>query len=243
MIRNLICLFGMLAASFSFADFVKITNNAGAEIEVELLSLRNEKVEFKMRNGKVFTYELMDLSPDSRKLIKEWEENSSKTLLTQDHRLTVSVHTGRSSKDTDKGYSGWKNMDEKIEPGVLVKNEEPWDSFKDLKATLVLVAEDVTDKDNLKVVYKDQFTFSINFKDSYEWEGKPFKLDYLIDDNDGWDNSYGFRYRYYFLVIRNPDGSVGYSAASRSSWAEKPDLIKKLKLNTIYDRSLRETAL
>ena len=232
-------LISFLFVGAASAEFVAIENLEGREIEVELLGLEDGEVEFKMRSGKKYTVAMSSLAPRSRKLIKKWHEEASKVVLKREDRIKTSVLTKRNSKDTDGGYSGWKDMSEKIEPGVLITNEEYQKAYTDLKATIVLLAEDVTDRNNLKVVLKESFTFSVDARDSYRWEGKPFKLDYLIDDNDSYDNSYGFRYRYSFLVIRNPDGSAGHIAASVSAWGHNPNIIDTLEVGKQYTRDLR----
>jgi hypothetical protein len=231
-----IVVFGSLAK----AEYVTIANREGREIEVELRSLENGKVEFALRSGQTHTYDMLDLSVGSRKLVKKWAEEANKVLLTPDHRIKIDVHTSRRSKDTDGGYSGWKDIDERIEPRVIITNQEYREAFKNLEATLVLVGEDVKNRRNLKILYKDKFEFSVERNSQYEWEGEPFTLDYLVDDNDSFDNSYGHRYRYFFIVVKNKeDGSVGHAAASVNQWARSPYIIDDLKIDQITDRDLR----
>jgi len=223
------------------ADYVSITNTEGRDIEVELLNLDGNEIEFRMRNGNKYTLGTEALDSKSQKLIAKWHEKASQVVLTDEDRLRISVLTSRDSDDVDGGYTGWKDMSEVIEPKVVIENLEFKRSFTNLKATIVLFGEDVTDRSILKVVYKDSFTFNLPEKKSYRWEGTPFRLKYLIDDNDSYDNSHGFRYRYYFLVIENEDGQVGHCAGSVSGWTKNPGLIKKLEPDNTYTRSLELT--
>jgi len=229
----------ILVTSSLFGEYVTISNAEGREIEVELLELEGDEVTFAMRNGREFTVGMDTLSASSRKLIKKWDIEANKVLLKKDDRLKVLVHTRRDSDDTDGGYTGWKDMDERIEPRVVIENEEYKRSYKKLKAKVALIAEDVTNRNRLKVVFLDSFDFNVSYRSSYEWLGDAFTLDYLIDDNDGYDNSYGYRYRYYYVVIRNADGSFGKAFGSVSKWERDPTLIDKLKLNQVYSRDLR----
>ncbi|HKK19614.1 MAG TPA: hypothetical protein VJ952_13125 [Opitutales bacterium] len=237
-IFSLLCVL-LLGGSVTLADYTTISNTEGKKIEVELLELKDDEVSFKMRNGREYTVPMETLSAQSIKSIKEWWKEASKVVLTSDDRIRITVHTRRDADDTDGGYAGWEDMDEKIQPKCIINNDEFLRSFKNLKATIALIGEDVTDRKKLKVVFKDSFTFDVASNSAHTWQGTPFTLDYLIDDNDSHDDSYGFRYRYYFVVIENPDGSVGHAAASLSKWAREPDLIKKIKTNQVYGRELK----
>mgnify|MGYP001162459921 FL=1 len=223
------------------ANYTTITNTEGRDIDVELLSLDDEQVRFRMRNGGNYTVAMGKLDSKSQKLIAEWHEQASKIVLTSEDRLRISVLTSRDSDDTDGGYTGWKDMLEQIEPELVIENLEYKRGFNKLKATLVLLGQDVTDRNNLKVVFKDTLTFDLPEREIYRWKGTPFRLKYLIDDNDSFDNSYGFRYRYYFLVIENEDGKVGHCAGSMSGWTSNPRLIKKLETNKTCNRNLELT--
>jgi len=223
------------------ANYTTITNTEGRDIDVELLSLDDGQVRFRMRNGGNYTVATRQLDSKSQKLIAEWHEQASKIVLTAEDRLRISVLTSRDSDDTDGGYTGWKDMLEQIEPELVIENLEYKRGFNKLKATLVLFGEDVTDRNNLKVVFKDTFTFDLPKREIYRWKGTPFRLKYLIDDNDSSDDSYGFRYRYYFLVIENENGKVGHCAGSMGGWTSSPRLIKKLETNKICNRKLELT--
>lgn len=262
LVAMLLCVFAVSL----HAESVTITNSNGQSLEVELISYKNGQVEFRTSDGIEHTVRMQTLNKASRRVVVRWNTKNRKAKakskandrsgasatedavdrdsdsivdLASNHRIKAYVHTRRSSKDTDGGYQGWKDIDETIEPRVVIENQEYYNDYKNLTATLVLVGENVRNKSELKVVYKGSFKFSVEHRDEFTWKGKPFKLDYLVDDNDGHDNSYGYRYRYYFLVIENADGTVGHVRSSRSSWENDPDLIKKVKLNGIYDRKLQ----
>lgn len=222
------------------AEYIKISNTEGRVIEVELTDLEDDKVSFRMRNGSKHTVGMEQLASQSQELIKEWHEKASKVLLSQSDRLRISIHTSRDAKDTDGGYTGWKDIDEKIEPKVVIENLEYTKDFSGLNATLALIGESVVDSRELKVLFKESFKFSVKQRDTHVWHGTPFKVEYLIDDNDSFDDSYGHRYRYSFIVIWNDDGSVAWVKSSRSSWANKPNLIKNLQVNSLVNRDLQK---
>ncbi|MGJ8640824.1 MAG: hypothetical protein ACSHYA_15650 [Opitutaceae bacterium] len=242
------------------AQFMTITNKKGQQIEIQMLSLNAGDVSFLMRDGSKNTIRIETLNTVSRRRVVKWQKanKGKKTAsgnttaaaaasttedivvdLSPNDRIKAYVHTRRKSKDTDGGYTGWKDMDERIQPRVLIENQEYTKDYRKLTTTLVLVGENVRDRSQLKVIFKDSFKFSVSHRDEFDWSGAPFKLDYLVDDNDSYDNSYGFRYRYYLLVIRNADGTVGHTASSRSSWTQDPNLDKRVKVNGIYDRNLK----
>ena len=223
------------------AEYVIISNTKGQNIEVELLNKNGQEVEFRMRNGDKFTVTEEQLDSESQKLVAEWHKKVSKIELTADDRIRISVLTSRDSDDTDRGYTGWKNISETIEPKIIIENLEYTRGFSNLKATLVLLGEDVTNRNNLKVVFKDSFTFDLPERKSYSWEGRPFRLKYLIDDHDTYDDSNGFRYRYYFLVIENEGGKIGHCAGSINGWTNNPQLIKNLQANKTCNRKLEVT--
>ncbi|MGJ8653138.1 MAG: hypothetical protein ACSHX8_07680 [Opitutaceae bacterium] len=245
----LLCAF---AVSLPAATIV-IGDGSGGKINVEIAKLAEGKVEVRLADGTTRSIPMKNLSKINRRKVIKWQKsgganaataedtptNENVVPLTTRDRIKVYVHTRRDSKDTDGGYDGWKDMDEKIEPRVVIDNQEYRNDYNNLTATVVLVAEGVRNKSELKVVYKDKFKFSASNREKFTWNGKPFKLDYLVDDNDGYDNSYGHRYRYYFVVIRNADGTVGHVSSSRSSWESNPDLIDKLVVNRIYNRNLQ----
>lgn len=239
-LRLRILLITLLVVTSSNAEFVQITNLKGQQIEAELIGIEDKKVTFRMRNGRTYTLALNTLSKESVQMITEWYKIANQVFLSPHDRIQIYLRTSRDSDDTDGGYAGWQDMDERIEPMLRIENNEYKKDYQGLKATLVLFGENIRNSRELKVVFKDSFEFDLPSDSSHRWAGQPFKLDYLIDDNDGYDNSHGHRYRYYFIVIRNPDGTVGFTQGSIEKWGDNPKTINKLKRNDLCDRNLRK---
>ncbi|MDX2081992.1 MAG: hypothetical protein SFU53_14500 [Terrimicrobiaceae bacterium] len=116
----------------------------------------------------------------------------------------------RSVSDVKGGSIGEKLA--AFEPSVKITNGS-FRGFTGNRACVILMGEDATRKDNWRVIFRREFEFDLPASKTHEWIGEPFE--------QGFDRTMvksGYDYDGYIVLIRNSDGKIVQSAATKAFW-------------------------
>lgn len=239
--KSLLLLFVIASAlPCAFAQkYRKFSDTDGNTINARIVSVEREEVTIEVE-GKIrhFTLPKSRFSKEDRDYIKKWENDIS-VLVTPDDRFDVYVGTKR-SKDKS-GVATWRYKHEAIQPTVKFTNDDFKKDFKGITGVIAIIGVDFTDSGRFGVLDVQTFELGdVAGNTTKEWEGKEVQTSWL-DDDDSYDDSYGWRYKGYSITLLNHRGEEFYRRASRSVWEKDFNSLKQLKPNQVYDTELNDT--
>jgi hypothetical protein len=220
-------------ASLGAADYRTFKNDAGVELEAEvLLCEAGESVTVRRRDGKVF----MDVSwsffsAADRKYLMQWAKDEAKKFsqadLDADARITVTVLKGQ-----DDDFNDYGDIDDHVvqfEPQVIIDSDEKDHTFTDVQGVLVMIGQGYLRKNEYVVLKRQEFSLDIPALEEVNWAGKPFKCSY--DPDYG-----GYRYGGYLLVLKNRAGQIVFTKSSKTLWERIARNVIEAELKLGYDR-------
>ncbi len=210
---TLLCRLDGEIRSFSSSD--------GMTIEAELMDASEDKVTIRRQDGMLFKdVPLSRFSDADRRYVHSWLEEQKSLQgspdITADSKIRLYVLRGRDDEMND-----YNDIDDRVvtfEPQVVVQSEEKDISYLNVRGTLVIVGKGAIDDDVYTILDSQDFTMSILSRQKSRWEGQSFECRY--DPDYG-----GFEYGGYLLVMRNREGEIVQSKASKSSWRDNPQRI------------------
>lgn len=218
-------------------DYREFTNNDGQSTQARIVKAEDGQVTIQIPNvSKHYTYPVDYFTKEDQSYIQKWiNDISVKLEQTDDFEVYVGV-----KKDLNKsGPSYWRYKSENIVPTVKFTNKEFEKDFKGVKGVLAIIAVDFTNNRNYAVLDVQEFEFDlVPRKKITEWEGAR-TTSFWMDDDDAYDDSYGFRYKGYSITIINHQGEEVYRRATRKAWEKPFDKLKNLKERYSYDEDLR----
>ena len=245
--RSLFLVCGLIACIFqhnALAEFETFTNDAGQNLEAELLELneRGDTVTLKMRSGKKIEAALSAFSSKDRRRIREWWAGvqADKSILQPESRLDISAKMNRKSK---KGiYDDWDyGIDDRTQsffPEVIIQNDE-LQKFKENSVRVVIIAEDLYYKDQRLVVSAGTLKTDLLDRFKTVLESTPFRLRfYEYDDSYYGDYARGYKYEGYVVVIKNSKGEITHTKASKTKYLTNMKVIMECQAGEIYDENI-----
>lgn len=225
--------------SLHATTFRTFTSDDGRQLEARLVSYSSDKVvAIITKEGRAFDVPLDRFCDEDQQFIKEWHEENA-DLLRKDSIIDVYVGARKSKSGIGSSVGGQTQV-EVITPVVRITNQEWEEDFRGVKGVLVVLARDVRNKGYYKVLNVEDLQFElIPHGETMEWFGKPTETSWYDDDGDGQDDTYGYRYKGYLIVLLNRNGEQVYTKGTRSAWEGPYAKVKKLKADTVYDEDLK----
>ncbi|WOO39687.1 hypothetical protein [Rubellicoccus peritrichatus] len=218
-------------------DYREFTNNDGRSTQAKIVKVEDGKVTIQIPNvSKHYTYPIDYFVEADQSYINKWLTDISVRLeLTDNFEVYVGV-----KKDLNKsGSQYWRYKSENITPTVKFTNKEFEKDFRNVKGVLAIIAVDFTNNRNYAVLDVQEFEFEhLPRKETQEWEGER-TTSFWMDDDDAYDDSFGFRYKGYSITLKNHNGEEVYRRATRKIWEKPYDKLKNLKERYSYDENLR----
>lgn len=225
------------------AEFRTFTNDFGDSVEAELVGLKDAEtiVTLKLRSGNQIDARVTAFSQADQKHIRKWglAIQTEKQLLKEDSRITISAKMNRKSKSNQ--YDNWYSISDETKsyfPEVIIENDE-LDAFKGNIVRIVVIAKDKQD-DGQKLVVSATTMKDISFSGRGEavLESDPFRLRLYEYDSSYSNFDYGYEYEGFVVVIKNADGKVTHTRASKSKYLSNMDVIFKCKAGELYDDAI-----
>lgn len=227
---------------------ILLTNTEGDSIRCIVIGGDEKFVTIRRTDGEEFTFPIVLLSEESRKLVRKEINNlptgdekevvavsKSETYIHQGSRIDVEVKKSRTDA-LDKAEN-YDNVNETLKPAVRIRNEEIYDHFDNHKCIIIMYGESVLNRQEYKVLYREEFTFSVAPTEEFFFEGTSFTNKY-----DKWNTAqFGHQYEGYGLVILDPDGEICYTKATSSKLEEAPEfLVNTLKPGVLFSRNMKK---
>lgn len=124
--------------------------------------------------------------------------------------IRIAFSRNRSVQDVKGGSIGEKVA--AFQPVVKITNGS-FRSFPGNRACVLVMGEDTTRKDNWRVMRRREFEFDLPASKTHEWVGDAFE--------QGFDRMLfksGYDYAGYIVLIRNSEGKIVQSGATKPFW-------------------------
>lgn len=158
-----------------------------------------------------------------------YQENIVEEPITSTSEISIEIKTERTDRWVDK-----KDKDDEIEqiiPGVLITNHHYLVKHGEHRAFILFYGAHSKQYRRLKVLYTEQFTFSLEAKSSFHHEGKAFENRYDRLRNRIDASRYGYPYRGYIFFILDPLDRVVWSQASFSRASDHAAFFMSLEVD------------
>lgn len=242
MVKRLLCLFLSWTCSHLplAAEFRTFTNDFGDSVEAEIVKLKDSEtiVTLKLRLGNQIDARVTAFSQADQEHIRKWglAIQAEKQLLKVDSRITISAKMNRKSKSNQ--YDNWYSINDETKsyfPEVTIENDE-LDAFKGNTVRIVVIAKD-KQNEGYRLVVSATTMKDISFpgRGKAVLESDPFRLR-LYEYDDAFIR--GYDYEGFVVVIKNADGKVTHTRASKSKYLSDMDVIFKCKAGEIYDDAI-----
>ena len=242
MVKRLLCLFLSWTCSHLplAAEFRTFTNDFGDSVEAEIVKLKDSEtiVTLKLRLGNQIDARVTAFSQADQEHIRKWglAIQAEKQLLKVDSRITISAKMNRKSKSNQ--YDNWYSINDETKsyfPEVTIENDE-LDAFKGNTVRIVVIAKD-KQNEGYRLVVSATTMKDISFpgRGKAVLESAPFRLR-LYEYDDAFIR--GYDYEGFVVVIKNADGKVTHTRASKSKYLSDMDVIFKCKAGEIYDDAI-----
>ena len=242
MVKRLLCLFLSWTCSHLplAAEFRTFTNDFGDSVEAEIVKLKDSEtiVTLKLRSGNQIDARVTAFSQADQEHIRKWglAIQAEKQLLKVDSRITISAKMNRKSKSNQ--YDNWYSINDETKsyfPEVTIENDE-LDAFKGNTVRIVVIAKD-KQNEGYRLVVSATTMKDISFpgRGKAVLESDPFRLR-LYEYDDAFIR--GYDYEGFVVVIKNADGKVTHTRASKSKYLSDMDVIFKCKAGEIYDDAI-----
>lgn len=199
-----------------------------------------ESVSVKQANGKVVAIPLKRFSAPDQKFINEWKAANKGTvpphLKNKKPRLDMRVSNGRTSKSDDQLSGFVDEKKQKLRISATLENNDAVYPIVDAKLTMLMFGRSPETGDDA-VVYRVEFKdIELPFAEEKVFRGEPFELWY---DDEG--AMYGFKYRGYVAVLKDPEGKVLGEVTQPSSAAKYLANVTKLKTGDVFDNTYKKS--
>lgn len=242
MVKRLLCLFLSWTCSHLplAAEFRTFTNDFGDSVEAEIVKLKDSEtiVTLKLRSGNQIDARVTAFSQADQEHIRKWglAIQAEKQLLKVDSRITISAKMNRKSKSNQ--YDNWYSINDETKsyfPEVTIENDE-LDAFKGNTVRIVVIAKD-KQNEGYRLVVSATTMKDISFpgRGKAVLESDPFRLR-IYEYDDAFIR--GYDYEGFVVVIKNADGKVTHTRASKSKYLSDMDVIFKCKAGEIYDDAI-----
>ncbi len=227
------------------AEFETFTNDVGQQLEAELIELNvgEGTVQMRLRSGSKINAALTAFSKKDQKRIQRWWQDlkAAESLLQVDSRIDITVKMNRKSKNNAYNNSYW-NTDDKTKsffPEVIITNDE-LEPKKGNSVRIVIVAKDLHYQERRLVVSASTKTADFPDRGDTYLEGDPFQLRLYEYDStySNYDYAYGYEYEGYAVVIKNANGEITHTRATKSKYLSDMSLLMECRSGEVYDEDL-----
>lgn len=229
--RSWICLVlllpGIVMSQESYRSF---TNQKGQSIEAKPKTMSGGSVVLELKNGRVYSVSVGDLSVDDQAYLKEWEKTAPQPL----PRLRLEYDSGK--RDGDDKAGDYDDRAQILKPSMVVKNDDTRYSIKGGKGTVMVFGRGVTNRNELKVLFKGSFDFSLEPGQEAVFEGETTKVEY--DDSNS--VQHGHKYSGYLLVVQDSKGEIVMNEGS-GAYAKYAESAMKFEQDDLTDRTFQKS--
>jgi NDP-sugar pyrophosphorylase family protein len=117
-----------------------------------------------------------------------------------------------------------------FEPSAKITNNAIHD-FPGNKVCVIMMGEDATADNTWRVIFKEEFDMDLPAGETFEWSGTPFKQMFDRTLSMG-----GYDYDGYIVMIRNSEGKIAVTAATKTYWLADPEKAWQMVKDKDYDR-------
>lgn len=211
---------------------MKLTNTSGQTVEVYLKSSTSDSVTVTLvKNRKVHTLPLANLSKKSQELVAKWKKAGGG--LSTD--FEIDFDSGRSTKSI-----GYDDKQQVIRPTVTVLNDDLKLSSRKLKVTNILLGRAAIDSSLIYVFSKTTKDLpSIEASEEFEYKLAPLQTVY---DRDGY--KHGARYVGYAVVIHDSKNKVYASKVQPANFEDEiVERFSKIQAKKYYDKYFQKMSI
>tara|TARA_R110002096_G_scaffold316010_17_gene510445 strand:- start:13782 stop:14495 length:714 start_codon:yes stop_codon:yes gene_type:complete len=212
-----------IVAEESYRTF---TDTEGRSIEAMPSMMSGNSIIVKLKNGRTYTIPVNKLSPPDQQFVAKWKETAPKPI----PRMIVDFTSGRRNEG-EKGFSDLRI--ETLSPKVKVVNQDSRYEIEKAKATYFAFGKHIAARNNLKVLQKASFVFSLKPGETIEHAGKTIQHQY--DDEYV---KYGYKYTGYLVVLQDSNGKVVQSIGS-TGFEKFAEMALPLSQDAIIDRKFQ----
>lgn len=218
-------------------DFREFTDTDGRKTTAKIIKVAGDTVTIQLQGvTKYYDVPIERFSQADKDYIKKWAEDISIRLTSSDD---FEVYVGVKKTLEKSGSRTWRYKEEKLTPTVKFTNGEFKKDFKGVHGIIAIIGVDFTNSSNFCILDVQKFDLGdVSRNTVAEWEGK-LARSFWMDDDDAYDDSFGFKYRGYTVAILNHKDQEVFRRASRSVWERTYKQIEKLSPGYTYDTELR----
>ncbi len=190
------------------SEFRKFTSSDGKTIEAKAVSSTGDTIKIEMKDGRSFDLPIARLSATDQEWIAEWKKNQARQYIPS---LKISFDENKEESNDQTGFV----YIESFSPELEITNQEESFELTDAKATVLLIVEEVENKDTFRVLSRETVTFSLPAGESRKLEGKKAETRYATIQ------AHGAKYAGHAVIIENASGKVIAHDGSRG-WDKNP---------------------
>ena len=142
------------------------------------------------------------------------------------------VYSKKQDRTKDKGYSDWAWVDMKCEILIKKKSRMPYD--ESLKVVLLVVGRDDRESDYI-LLDREEASFDFTKSKSFLLKGNEFRM----REYGSYSSNRGTEYTGYLAVVLDKDGNVIEMKSNRKEFAEKFNMMLKIKKGSHFDKDMR----
>ncbi|NBB80829.1 MAG: hypothetical protein GVY36_15495 [Verrucomicrobia bacterium] len=213
-------------------------------MDAQLIELKEAEsiVTIKLRDGRQIDASVSAFSEADQEHIQKWWAGveAEKQLLKERARLTISAKMNRqSNRGTFDRHSRVDDKTRVFYPEVVIENGQ-LQTYTGNTIRVVVVAEDLSEANQKLIVSATTMKADFPKNDRTVLESDPFRLrSYAY--NSGRSSrgyKYGYEYEGYIVVIKNSEGEITHTRASKSKYLTNMQVIMGCKAGEIYDDSI-----
>ncbi len=185
-----------LISSSACAQSHTFTDLNGQTFPAQVLAVKNGEVIIRRDNGKVYSLDLVALSPADQKFLADWKAKAGDTqvaMATTDSDIAVKI----SVEDAKPGDAT------QLAARVSLINQEDCYDFKGLKGTLILVGQRTDGASKYKVLAVEKFNGDVPACGKFDFNGQPFNP---VDAAD--PNQPSYPYKGYVFVLQTSNDNI-----------------------------------
>lgn len=214
------------SAAVAQESYRTFTDTEGRSIEATPTMMNGNSIVVKLKNGRTYTIPVNKLSPPDQQFIAKWKETAPKPI----PRMSLDFTSGRRNED-DEGYSDHRI--ETLSPKVKVVNQDSRYEIEKAKVTYFALGKHIAARDNLKVLQKASFEFSLKPGQTVEHVGE--RIQYEYDDDY---IKHGYKYTGYLVVIQDSKGELIQSIGS-TGFDKFAKMALPLEQDAVIDRKFQ----
>jgi hypothetical protein len=217
----------------SRAEPYTFTDTKGRKLQADVQRATADQVTLKRTDGQVFTIPRSTFVAEDQKHIDQWLKTNAAQ---KPWRLAVRVSSGKNDRHSnDDAMLDFDDRRQQLEPGVTIKNEETDRALENAKGFLLVLAKNVNDTSELRVLGREEFSASLKPGESMIHEGNPIKLIY----DDKAYAKFGWKYYGYLMVLKDHKGRQIAARSVPETLVKSAQNAESLKENDIISRELR----